>query len=156
NSRGVTSQSGAVGRMSASRFTRSALRMHPDNPRAFVSKSVDRSPGAEEATMFGKRPNMGSFVVVVACLALAMDISGTTLGQQGAAPRKTQTNRKTQAKRAQARKSVARSPLRPKGGTEEKSVADRIVLRDGKELLGQVDDSSTNAALTILARRELV
>ena len=100
--------------------------------------------------MFGRRLDLGSFVVVVACLALAMEIPGTALGQPGAVPRK------TQAKRAQARKSVARSPLRPKGGTEETSVADRIVLRDGKELLGQVDDSSTNVALTILARREWV
>jgi hypothetical protein len=64
--------------------------------------------------------------------------------------------RKTHGKRTHAKKSVARSTLRPKGGTEEKAVADRIVLRDGKELFGQVDESSSNAALTILARREMV
>ena len=100
--------------------------------------------------MFGKRLDTGSFVVAVACLAIVMETSGTALAQQGATPRK------TRAKRTQAKKSVARSTLRPKGGTEEKSVADRIVLRDGKELFGQVDELSPNAALTILARREMV
>ena len=54
------------------------------------------------------------------------------------------------------RKSVARSTLRSKGGTEEKAAADRIVLRDGKALFGQVDESSANGVLTILARREMV
>jgi hypothetical protein len=63
---------------------------------------------------------------------------------------------KTPAKRPPARKTVAQSPLRPKGGAEDKSVADRVRLRDGEELFGRVDESSPGAALTILARRELV
>ncbi|HZW29489.1 MAG TPA: hypothetical protein VFF52_02215 [Isosphaeraceae bacterium] len=100
--------------------------------------------------MLGKRLARGSWVVMVTCLVLATGLSVPALGQRGSAPRK------TQAKRAQARKSVARSPLRPKGGTEEKAAADRIVLRDGKELLGQVDDSSPQAALMVLVRREWV
>jgi hypothetical protein len=100
--------------------------------------------------MLGKRLDTGLFVVAVACLAIVMETSGPAFAQQVATPRK------TRAKRPHAKKSGARSPLRPKGGTEEKSVADRIVLRDGKELLGQVDGLSADGALTILARREMV
>ena len=70
--------------------------------------------------------------------------------QSGVAPTK------TRAKRSRAKKSVAKSTPRPKGETEAKTVADRIVLRDGKELLGQVDESSNDGMLTILARREMV
>jgi hypothetical protein len=100
--------------------------------------------------MLGKRLGTGLLVVAVMCPALVMEMSGPTLAQQGTIPRK------SRAKRAPAKKSVAASTRRPKGGAEEKSAADRITLRDGKELLGQVDESAPNAALTILARRELV
>ena len=54
------------------------------------------------------------------------------------------------------KKSIGKSTPRPKAETESKLVADRIVLRDGKELFGQVDDSSAGTMWTILARRELV
>ncbi len=101
-------------------------------------------------TMLGKRFHTGSIVVVIACLAIATERSGTALGQQGTATKRART------KRAPTRKSVTKSKSRPKTGTEEKSVADRIVLRDRKELFGQVDDSSTDTVLTVLARREMV
>jgi hypothetical protein len=101
-------------------------------------------------TMLGKRFRTGSIVVAIACLAIVTERSGTALGQQGTATKRART------KRAPTRKSVSKSKVRPKTGTEEKSVADRIVLRDGKELFGQVDDSSPDAVLTILARREMV
>ena len=107
-------------------------------------------PSGEETVMLGKRNDTVLCVVVVACLATAMETSETAFAQQGATPRK------TRAKRAPAKKPVARSTVRPRGETEGSSAADRLVLRDGKELLGQVDDSSTDAALTILARREMV
>ena len=55
-----------------------------------------------------------------------------------------------------AKKSVAKSTPRPKTDTEAKTVADRIVLRDDKKLLGQVEESSNNGTLLILARREMV
>jgi hypothetical protein len=100
--------------------------------------------------MLGKRLVPGLFVVAAVCLALVMETSGPTHAQQGTIPRK------SRAKRTPAKKPVAGSTRRPKGGAEEKSAADRIVLRDGKELLGQADESVPNAALTILARRELV
>src|SRR3954462_10714954 len=99
--------------------------------------------------MFGKRLGTGSLVVAVMSLAIVTGTSGTALGQQGAAARK------TRAKKSHARPSAG-SSMRPRGGTGEKAVADRIVLRDGKELLGQVLESSPNAGLTILARRERV
>jgi hypothetical protein len=100
--------------------------------------------------MSGKRVDIVSFVVAIACLVIVTEMPATAFGQQGT------VSRKTQAKRKQARKSFARSTLRPKVATEDKAVADRIVLRDGKELFGQVDELSPNAALTVLARRELV
>jgi hypothetical protein len=81
--------------------------------------------------MLGKRRATGLFVMAVVCLATVIETSGPSLAQQGATPRK------TRAKRTPAKKSVARSPLRPKGGTEEKSVADRIVLRDGRNCSGR-------------------
>jgi hypothetical protein len=101
-------------------------------------------------SMLRKRLVTGLFVVAVVCLALVIETSGPTLAQQGTTPRK------SRAKRPPAKKSVAGSARRPKGGAEEESAADRIVLRDGKELFGQVDEPSPQAALTILARRELV
>jgi hypothetical protein len=100
--------------------------------------------------MLGKRLDTGRFVVAVVCLALVLETSGPTLAQQGT------TSRKARSKRTPAKKSVVGSARRPKGGAEEKSAADRIVLRGGKELFGQVDESSPNAGPTILARRELV
>ena len=103
-----------------------------------------------EMPMFGNKCGTGSFIVVVACLAIVADGPGTALAQQDATPKK------TRAKRPRAKKSVAKSSPRPKGETEAKTVADRIVLRDGKELLGQVDESSSDGMLMILARREMV
>jgi hypothetical protein len=100
--------------------------------------------------MFGLKFGRGSFIAAVACLAILVDGPGTALAQQGAAPKK------TRAKRLRAKKSVAKSSPRPKGETEAKTVADRILLRDSKELLGQVDESSSDGMLTILARRETV
>ena len=94
--------------------------------------------------MFGPKLGRGSFVVAVACLGILIDGPGTAPAQQGAAPKK------TRAKRLRAKKSVAKSSPRPKGETEAKTVADRIVLRDAKELLGQVDESSSDGMLTIL------
>jgi hypothetical protein len=104
----------------------------------------------KEKRMFGLKFGRGSFIAAVACLAILVDGPGTALAQQGAAPKK------TRAKRLRAKKSVAISSPRPKGETEAKTVADRILLRDGKELLGQVDESSSDGMLTILARRETV
>jgi hypothetical protein len=92
--------------------------------------------------MFGPKVVRGSFVVAVACLAILVDGPGTAPAQQGPAPKK------TRAKRLRAKKPVAKSSPRPKGETEAKTVADRIVLRDGKELLGQVDESSSDGMLT--------
>jgi hypothetical protein len=99
--------------------------------------------------MFGPKLVTGSFIVAAACLAIVADTPGTALAQSGVAP-------KSRAKRSRAKKSVAKSTTRPKGETDAKTVADRIVLRDGKELLGQIDESSNDGILTILARREMV
>jgi hypothetical protein len=100
--------------------------------------------------MFGNKSGKGSFVVAVACLAIVADNPGMALAQQGATPTT------TRAKRSRAKKSVAKAPPRPKADTEAKTVADRIVLRDGKELLGQVEESSNDGTLIVLARREMV
>ena len=100
--------------------------------------------------MFGKKFVIGPLVIVGACLATAADVPGTALAQQGASP----TN--ARAKRVRTKKSVAKSKPRPKEDTAAKTVADRVVLRDGKSLLGQLVESSTDGLLTIVARRDLV
>ena len=100
--------------------------------------------------MFGSKLGSGSFVVAVVCFAIMLDWSDPAYGQQGAPAKK------SRAQRARGKKSVGKSTPRPKAETESKLVADRIVLRDGKELFGQVDDSSAGPMWTILARRELV
>ena len=100
--------------------------------------------------MFGNKFGKGSFVLAVACFAIVADNPATALAQQGATPTT------VRAKRSRAKKSVAKSAPRPKADTEAKTVADRIVLRDGKELLGQVEESSNGGMLMILARREMV
>jgi hypothetical protein len=81
-------------------------------------------------------------VIPFACLVSAVDASVTALAQPGSA-----SSKKTRSKRINPRKS-AKSELRPKSGIEEKTVADRIVLRGGKELLGQIDMSATDALPT--------
>ena len=83
--------------------------------------------------MFGAGLGAGSFIVAFACLAIVMETPGTALGQQGTGPRQ------KRAKRPPQRKSAAKSQRRPEAGVDEKSVADRIVLRDGRELAGQVE-----------------
>jgi hypothetical protein len=93
---------------------------------------------------------IGSFVVAIACLATLGESAGTALAQQGAAPTS------AHSKRVRAKRSASKSTTRPKAETESKPVADRVVLRDGKQLLGQVDASSNDATLTIIARREMV
>jgi hypothetical protein len=100
--------------------------------------------------MFKTKHGLGSFMVAVACLASVAESPDTSLAQQGAA------SSKVRAKRVRAKKSGAKSTMRPKGESETKTVADRIVLRDGKELLGQVDAASNDVSLTIVARREMV
>jgi hypothetical protein len=100
--------------------------------------------------MVANKFGTGSFLVTVACLATVADSPGIALAQQIATPTK------APAKRVRAKKSGAKSTMRPKGETEAKTVAEHIMLRDGKELLGQVDASSNDAMLTILARREVV
>ena len=102
--------------------------------------------------MFGRRRDAGSFGVAVVCLVMVIlpEMSGTVLGQPGT------TSKKTQGRRTKGKQSVARSRQRPKVAAEEKGVADRIVLRDGKELFGQVNESASGSALTILARREAI
>jgi hypothetical protein len=99
--------------------------------------------------MFGKKFGLGLLVVVGACL-LVPATPGTALAQQGAAPTL------TRSKRARGKTWVAKSKPRPKEETDAKTVADRIVLRDGKNLLGQLVDSSNDGLITILARRDLV
>jgi hypothetical protein len=108
------------------------------------------SQKCQEMEMFGSKRGSGSLVVAVVCLAIMFDRSGPAYGQQGAPAKR------SRAQRSRDKKSVGKSTLRPKAETESKIVADRIVLRDGKELLGQVDDSSTGTMWTILARRELI
>jgi hypothetical protein len=100
--------------------------------------------------MLPKRPSAGSVVTAIACLVIATETPAAAFFQQPGA------TRKSRDKRAPARKSAGRSSRRPMAANEERSVADRIVLRDGKELSGQVDESPQEAGLTILARRELV
>jgi hypothetical protein len=109
-----------------------------------------RGINPEEAKMREKKLRMRWLVVAVACLAIMLEASVTALAQPGGS-----STKKTRAKRTSPRKS-AKAALRPKAGIEEKTVADRIVLRDGKELLGQIDVSSTDATLAVVARRELV
>jgi hypothetical protein len=62
----------------------------------------------------------------------------------------------TRAKRPRAKKAVTKSKPRPKEDTAAKTVADRIVLRDGKNLLGQLVESSNDGFLTVVVRRDLV
>jgi hypothetical protein len=100
--------------------------------------------------MFGKKFSMGPLILAGACLATIADTPGTALAQQGAAPSS------SRAKRVRAKKSVAKSKPRPKEDTAAKTVADRVVLRDGKNLLGQVVESSNDGLLTVVARRDLV
>jgi hypothetical protein len=89
-------------------------------------------------------------LVAFASIAIILEASAIAVAQPGGS-----SSKKTRAKRTYPRK-PAKAVLRPKVGIEEKSVADRIVLRDGKELLGQIDVPSTDAALAVVARRELV
>ena len=100
--------------------------------------------------MWGNKRSPHALLSVVAGLALIADVSETSLAQEPAAPSR------TRAKRSQAKRSVAKTTPRPKGGNASDTAADRITLRDGKELLGQVVESSNNGLLTILARREMV
>ena len=89
-------------------------------------------------------------MVAVACLAMVLEASVTALAQPPGS-----SSKKPRAKRMNPRKS-ANAVLRPKVRIAEKTVADRIVLRDGKELLGQLDASSSDATLAVVARCELV
>jgi hypothetical protein len=100
--------------------------------------------------MFRGRRGAVPLVVAMACLAIVMEAPGIAPGQQEAG------SRKARARRTPQRKSAAKAQRRPEAGGDEKSVADRVVLRDKKELLGQVDDSIPGTALTFIARRELV
>jgi hypothetical protein len=100
--------------------------------------------------MFGKKFSMGPLIVAGACLATIGDTPGTAFAQQAAAPSS------SRAKRVRAKKSVAKSKPRPKEDPAAKTVADRIVLRDGKNLLGQLVESSNEGILTVVARRDLV
>ena len=93
---------------------------------------------------------VGSFIVAFGCLATLADSPGIALAQQGAAPAK------ARAKRVRPKKSGIKSTVRPKQDTDATTVADRIVLRDGKILLGQVAEFSNDGLLTVLARREMV
>ncbi len=100
--------------------------------------------------MSGNKRSPHALLSAVACLALVADLSAAALAQEPAAPSR------TRAKRSQAKRSVAKTTPRPKGGNASDTAADRITLRDGKELLGQVVESSNDGLLTILARREMV
>jgi hypothetical protein len=104
----------------------------------------------EEAKMRIVKFRVRWLLVALACLAIILEVSAIAFAQPGGS-----SSKKTRAKRTNPRK-PAKATLRPKVGMEEKSVADRIVLRDGKELLGQIDVSSTDATLAVVARRELV
>jgi hypothetical protein len=100
--------------------------------------------------MFKSKFGAGSLIVAVGCLATLGDSAGIVLAQQSAAPAK------ARAKRARAKNSGTKSSARPKAETDTTTVADRIVLRDDKALLGQVAELSNDGLLTVLARRELV
>jgi hypothetical protein len=100
--------------------------------------------------MFGKKFGLGPLIVAGVCLATGADTPGTALAQQGAAPER------ARSKRVRTKKSVAKSTPRPKEDTAAKTVADRVVLRDGKNLLGQLVESSSDGSLTVVARRDLV
>ena len=97
-------------------------------------------------TKFG----VGSFIVAFGCLATLADSPGIAAAQQSTPPTK------ARGKRVRAKKSAARSTPRPKEDTDATTVADRIVLRDGKNLLGQVAEFSNDGLLTVLARRAMV
>ncbi len=100
--------------------------------------------------MFGKRFRMRPLIIAGACFLTVADPLATALAQQGGSP----TN--ARSKRVRTKKSVARSKPRPKEDTAAKTVADRVVLRDGKSLLGQLVESSNDGLLTLVARRDLV
>jgi hypothetical protein len=104
----------------------------------------------QEPVMIGKTFGLGPLVVAGACLAIAADTPRTALAQQGAAPKN------ARAKRVRAKKSVAKPISRPKEDTAADTVADLIILRDGKHLLGQLVDLPNDGLVTILARRDLV
>jgi hypothetical protein len=100
--------------------------------------------------MIGKTFGLGPLVIASACLAIVADNPRTALGQQRAASKNART------KRMRAKKSVAKTIQRPKEDTAAKTVADLIILRDGKQLLGQLVDMTNDGRVTILARRDLV
>jgi hypothetical protein len=52
------------------------------------------------------------------------------------------------------RKKSTKAPPRAKAADRNASAADRIALRDGKELLGQVAEPASKGALVVIARRE--
>jgi hypothetical protein len=126
------------------------IHMHRDDLRQLVPTALGRSPSEEGMAMLAKKLQTRLFVAACVGLAIVAEMPGTALGQRAA------TSQKGRARRSPAGKSAARSPRRPQASTVEKFAADRVVLRDGKELLGQVDDASADVALTILARREMV
>ena len=94
--------------------------------------------------MFGSRVSTCWLSATVALALLMAAPSGMVLAQRGSV-------KKTQARRTRAKKSGARSAVRPQPATVEKVAADRIVLKDRKELLGQVDDSAPDGVLTVRA-----
>ena len=99
--------------------------------------------------MFAKSDSTGWLNATVALAVLMAAPSGMVLAQHG-------TVKKTQAKRTRAKESGTRSAMRRQPANVEKVAADRIVLNDRKELLGQVDDSAPDGVLTVLARRDLI
>ena len=94
--------------------------------------------------MFGKEFSFRTAHCRGACLATIADLPpGTGLAQQGTASPQVRA-----CSNECAKKSVAKSKPRPKEDNAPKTVADRIVVRDGKNLLGQLVESLNDGILT--------
>lgn len=87
--------------------------------------------------MMGPSLDARTFARAAACLALLAVGSNPALGQ-----------------RTSAKKSAPKSAARARTADRDAPAADRIVLRDGKELLGQVVEPTAKGGLVVVARRD--
>ncbi len=89
--------------------------------------------------MAGRNLGVGALARMAAGVAILLVVTDTAFGQK-----------------ASSKKSASKAAARTKTADRNAPSADRIVLRDGKELLGQVVGPTAKGGLTVLARRDWV
>jgi hypothetical protein len=92
----------------------------------------------------------GGVAVATACLVALLALAPCGYAQQSGAPKK------PREKRSSSRKPAGNAQRRPANPGGDAFVADRVRLRGGGELLGQIDDEARDGAIIVIARREAV